>query len=213
MLTFDEQRRSMVTSQIEARGIRDERILRAMRDVPRERFVPPEHRAEAYSDSPLPIGFGQTISQPYVVALMIQRLELMEGDRVLEVGAGSGYAAAVMSRIVGEVLAMERIGALAQRSAVLLTELGCDNVDVRHGDGRDGWPERAPFDAVSIAAGGADVPDSLLAQLTVGGRLMMPLKRGIFGQRLVRVRREASDRFIEERLGRVHFVPLVRGTV
>ena len=202
----------MVASQIEARGIRDERILQAMRDVPRERFVPPEHRMEAYSDSPLPIGFGQTISQPYVVALMIERLELTEKDCVLEVGAGSGYAAAVMSRIVDEVFGIERVGALAARSSELLETLAYGNVEVRHGDGRDGWPEQAPFSAVSIAAGGTGVPESLLQQLAVDGRLIMPVKRGIFGQRLVRLRREADDRFIEERLGRVHFVPLVSGT-
>jgi protein-L-isoaspartate(D-aspartate) O-methyltransferase len=212
MTMYEQQRRWMVASQIEARGVRDERILRAMLEIPRERFVPNDLRMKAYNDGPLPIGWDQTISQPYVVALMIDCLQLRADDIVLEVGAGSGYAAAVMSRIAKAVYSLERVAALAERSSNLLDELGCDNVSVRHGDGMDGWAEQAPYAAISIAAGGRGVPEPLLEQLASGGRLVMPVRRGVFGQRLVRIWREASDRFVEERLGRVHFVPLLRGT-
>lgn len=202
----------MVSSQIEARGIRDERILAAMREVPRERFVPRDLHADAHNDGPLPIGWDQTISQPYVVALMIDHLQLQSDDIVLEVGTGSGYAAAVMSRIARAVYGVERVQPLAERSARLVEELGYSNLAIRHGDGMEGWPEHAPFAAISVAAGGGGVPEPLLAQLGVGGRLVMPVRKGIFGQRLIRIRREADDQYVEDRLGRVHFVPLLRGT-
>ncbi len=203
------RREEMVARQIAARGIGDPRLLAAMRAVPREAFVPEDMAARAYDDSPLPIGHGQTISQPYIVALMIAAAGVKPGDRVLEIGAGSGYAAAVLGRIAAEVIAIERHGELAERAAARLRRLGHDNVEIVAGDGSGGCPARAPFDAILAAASGRHVPLVLRGQLAVGGRLVMPVGAPGGAQKLVRVTRVGVDDFREESLGAVRFVPLI----
>ncbi|HRO13677.1 MAG TPA: protein-L-isoaspartate(D-aspartate) O-methyltransferase, partial [Paracoccus sp. (in: a-proteobacteria)] len=203
------ERHDMVARQIAGRGVADPRVLDAMGRVPREDFVDPAQRAEAYADRPLPIGAGQTISQPYVVALMLEAAELAPGQRVLEIGAGSGYAAAVAACIVDEVWAVERIEDLATRTRHRLADLGYHNVQVHHDDGSEGWPEKGPFDAILVAASGPAVPQALMRQLVVGGRLVMPVGERHGAQRLVRVRRRGKDDFVTEDLGGVTFVPLI----
>ncbi len=206
---FAAARERMVADQIAGRGISDAAVLRAMRLVPREHFVPETERPYAYDDTPLPIPAHQTISQPYVVAYMIAALGLGPDDRVLEVGAGSGYAAAVLSRIVGEVYTVERHPELADYARARLAALGYDNVRVHQGDGTRGWPEHAPYDGIIVAAGGPAVPESLRAQMAVGGRLVMPVGRSRQQQHLVRVTRRADGRMREEKLAPVAFVPLI----
>ena len=200
----------MVERQLQGRGIHDARVLQAFREVPREAFVPPELDDRAYQDSPLPIGEGQTISQPYVVALMVETLAVRPTDRVLEVGAGSGYAAAILSRLAGEVYAIERHPSLAAAAAERLGELGYDNVHVRVGDGTLGWPDRAPFDLILVSAGGREVPAPLVAQLAAGGRLVIPVGDA-WQQELIRILKTPDRRLVTERLGPVVFVPLVGG--
>jgi protein-L-isoaspartate(D-aspartate) O-methyltransferase len=199
----------MVERQIAGRGIRDPAVLAAMRRIPREAFVAPGQADRAYEDRPLPIGAGQTISQPYIVAVMTEALGLRPGDRVLEIGTGSGYAAAVLAVIAAEVYTIERIESLAASAGRRLHDLGYANVHVRHGDGSLGWPEHAPYDAIVVTAGGPDVPPSLLRQLAVGGRLVMPVGPTPRSQRLVRVVRSAEDRYDREALEDVAFVPLI----
>lgn len=184
-------------------------MLEAMRVVPREEFVPEDSRDEAYEDRPLPIGEGQTISQPYVVALMIEALSVDADDRVLEVGAGSGYAAAVLGRVARDVYAIERHASLARAASERMRRLGYDNVQVREGDGTLGWAEEAPFDAILVSAGGPEVPPALLAQLVPGGRLVIPLGDPTKDQELVRLERRAGGAVVRESLGHVRFVPLV----
>ncbi|MDT8449287.1 MAG: protein-L-isoaspartate(D-aspartate) O-methyltransferase [Wenzhouxiangellaceae bacterium] len=208
MSSFRHRREEMVRTQLIARGIRDQRVLAAMGAVPREIFVPEIHRDLSYCDGPLPIGGGQTISQPYIVALMIEALELEPGDRVLEVGAGSGYAAAVLSRIVVEVYGIEYRGELAELARMRLGELGYDNVEIRHGDGTLGWPAHAPFDAILVSAGGPDVPPALLEQLSIGGRIVIPVGDRTHSQELLRACRVDRHEFSQDSLGRVRFVPL-----
>jgi len=204
-----ELRERMVRHQVAARGVTDERVLNAMRLVPRELFVP-EYLAEfAYDDAPLPIQEGQTISQPFIVALMIAAVRPGPADRVLEIGTGSGYAAAVLSRVVRQVYTVERHGALAELARSRLAALGYDNVDVLHGDGSLGWPEHAPYDAIIVTAGGPKVPQELRDQLAVGGRLVIPVGRDPRLQHLVRITRVDGERFEEEKLLDVRFVPLV----
>jgi protein-L-isoaspartate(D-aspartate) O-methyltransferase len=207
--SFAGERERMVEGQIAARGVRDPAVLAAMRKVPRECFVSSAQADAAYEDGPLPIGEGQTISQPYVVAVMTEALRLRPGDRVLEIGTGSGYAAAVLAVIVADVYTIERIASLAERARARLAELGYANVHVRHGDGSLGWPEHAPYDAIVVTAGGPDVPASLLRQLAVGGRLVMPVGRLPHVQRLVRVVRTGEEAWDREGLEEVSFVPLV----
>ncbi len=209
MARASREREAMVRTQIAARGIRDEAVLRAMGEVPREAFLPPELEEFAYRDSPLPIACGQTISQPYIVALMTAALELSPGDRVLEVGTGSGYAAAVLSRIAREVHTIERHEELARLAARRLHDLGYDNVEVHHGDGTLGWPEAAPYDAIVVAAGGPTVPEALLDQLAIGGRLVMPVGEDRDLQTLIRVRRRPDGTLEREDLRDVRFVPLI----
>jgi protein-L-isoaspartate(D-aspartate) O-methyltransferase len=199
----------MVETQIAGRGIRDPAVLAAMRAVPREDFVAPGQASRAYDDTPLPIGDGQTISQPYIVAVMTEALRLRPGDRVLEIGTGSGYAAAVLAVLAAEVYTIERIEGLATSARRRLRDEGYANVHVRHGDGSLGWPEHAPYDAIVVTAGGPDVPPSLLRQLAVGGRLVMPIGPTPRSQRLVRVVRVAEDRYDREALEDVAFVPLI----
>lgn len=203
------KRARMVARQIEARGVRDARVLQAMREVPRHAFVPAARAESAYDDRALPIAAGQTISQPYVVALMLEALALRPTDRVLEVGTGSGYAAALLSRLAAEVYTIERHAELGELARERLAELGCANVRVRIADGTLGWPEAAPFDAILVSAGGPRVPASLEAQLAVGERLVIPVGAGRGSQQLLRVVRTAADRLEREDLGDVQFVPLV----
>ena len=209
MVAGEAARMAMVRGQIEARGIRDPAVLQAMRDVPREVFVPTDQAEFAYHDSPLPIAEGQTISQPYIVALMAAAAEIEPGERVLEIGTGSGYAAAVLSRMAGEVYTIERHGALAEGATRALESLGYENVHVLHSDGTRGWPEHAPYDAIVVAAGGPDVPRPLLDQLAVGGRLVIPVGPTPRLQELVRVTRVSESELARENLGGVRFVPLV----
>lgn len=201
-----DKRRAMVENQIAARGVRDPAILEAMRTVPREAFVSAALRPYAYNDAPLRIEEGQTISQPYIVALMVKALRLRSSDRVLEVGAGSGYAAAVLASVARRVFAVERHEALANAARERLAALGCA-VELRIGDGTAGWPEEAPFDAILVSAGGA-VPPALKRQLAIGGRLVIPAGEGRV-QQLTRFTRTAEKEWEEEALGAVQFVPLV----
>jgi protein-L-isoaspartate(D-aspartate) O-methyltransferase len=209
MTDFAALRAAMVDRQIAGRGLRDAPLLAAMREVPRERFVPEAVRAFAYEDGPLPIEAGQTISQPYIVALMIAAAGVAPGSHVLEIGAGSGYAAAVLSRIAGEVIAIERHGMLADLAAARMAALGYANVRIVTGDGSAGWPEDAPYDAILAAASGRHVPETLKRQLKVGGSLVMPIGAPGDMQNLVKVMRQGDDEWEEENLGPVRFVPLI----
>jgi protein-L-isoaspartate(D-aspartate) O-methyltransferase len=208
-LQFQMLRARMVERAIMARGVRSALVLDAMRNVPRERFLPKHLREFAYEDAPLPIEAGQTISQPYIVAFMTEALALRGGEKVLEIGAGSGYAAAVLSEIARDVYTVERHSTLAGKAATTLADLGYDNVHVLHGDGTLGWPEHAPFDAIIVAAGGPTVPESLKRQLKIGGRMVIPVGGDQRVQELVRVTRVAEDDYRQEDLADVRFVPLL----
>ena len=197
----------MVETQIQARGIRDERVLDAMRRVERHLFVPADMRGRAYADSPLPIGEGQTISQPYIVALMTETLRLSGSERVLEVGTGSGYQAAVLSLLVKEVCTVEIRPGLQKRAAALLASLGCRNVSSRQVDGYDGWEQKAPFDCIMITAAVNHVPPPLLRQLKDGGRMVLPLGNPFAFQDLVLVTRTGETYTVDHVLG-VLFVPM-----
>lgn len=209
MIDMVHAREHMVQVQVARRGVADPLVLDAMREVPREAFVPEKLREFAYEDSPLPIEAGQTISQPYIVALMAEAAELKPGDRVLEIGLGSGYAAAVMSRIAARVHAIERHGELADLACGRFERLGYANIEVRTGDGSGGWPEAGPFDAILAAAGGHEVPAVLLEQLAIGGRLVMPVGDTPRDQSLVKVVRVRETEFRRTDLGGVRFVPLI----
>ena len=209
MSDFAQQRQYMVKHHIEGRGVRSQLVLGAMGSVPREAFLPSHLRDCAYEDTPLPIAEEQTISQPYIVAFMTEALGLSGGEKVLEIGAGTGYAAAVLSRIAGEVYTVERIGALAAKASERLDDLGYHNVHVLHADGTRGWPEHAPYDAIIVAAGGPDVPRSLIKQLKIGGRLVIPVGSDPRTQELVRVTRESEDGIKTEDIADVRFVPLL----
>ena len=202
-------RERMVATQVVERRIRDENVLRAMRSVPREKFVGLDHAEMAYDDWPIPIGAGQTISQPFVVAYMIEALGLRANDRVLEIGAGSGYAAAVLSEITRYVFAIERIKELAELAKANLRTAGYSRVQIRHGDGTEGWPEAAPFDAVLVSAGAPGVPHTLKKQLKIGGCMVVPMGKTPRDQILIRITRAGRDEFNKEDLGRVRFVPLI----
>ena len=202
-------RAQMVEHQIEGRGVHDSAILAAMNKVPRELFVPSFYQKYAYEDTPLPIPAEQTISQPYIVGVMINALSLKPTDRVLEIGAGSGYAAAVLSRIVKEVYAVERIESLIDEARQRLTQLAYNNVSVHHANGTLGLPQKAPFDAILVSAGGPIVPPSLQEQLIIGGRLVMPVGADKKTQNLLRVTRQSKEEYRQEDLGSVRFVPLI----
>lgn len=204
----DKLRSQMVTAQLVSRGVSDPRVLSAMASVPREAFVPEAVRAAAYNDSPLPIDAGQTISQPYIVARMAEALALRGDEKLLEVGTGSGYAAAVLARLAREVVTVERHASLAAQAAVALRANGFRNVNVHVGDGTLGWPAGAPYDAIAVAAASPAVPPALLAQLAVGGRLVIPVG-GAAVQDLVLVTRTGDDTFTQQNLESVRFVPLV----
>jgi protein-L-isoaspartate(D-aspartate) O-methyltransferase len=204
----DEQRAAMVRDQLIGRGVVDTAVVRAFGTVRRERFVLEPQRGHAYEDHPLPIGGGQTISQPYVVAIMAEAMELRPADHVLEVGAGSGYAAAIFSRIADDVVAVERLPELAATAVAALVDVGYTNVRVVVGDGSTGVPEYAPYDAICVSAGAPRVPPALVDQLSPKGRLVVPIGESD-QQRLVRVRRLADGRIRQEDLGPVRFVPLL----
>jgi len=208
-MDFEKRRTQLVERYIAHRGVRSQLVLSAMGSVPREAFLPAELREFAYDDSPLPIAEGQTISQPYIVAMMTEALELQGGEKVLEIGTGSGYAAAVLARIAKDVYTVERIGQLAEKSADTLAKLGYGNVHVLHADGTRGWPDHAPYDAIVVAAGGPQVPESLKSQLKIGGRLVIPVGADRRLQELVRVVRVSEHEYTTEELADVRFVPLV----
>lgn len=201
--------RTEMVAQLRRRGVEDTAVLQAMNTVPREDFVLAQLRAYAYEDGPLPIPAGQTISQPYIVALMIEALALKPNDRVLEVGTGSGYAAAVLSCIANSVYSVERQPELVTYARQRLTRGGYDNVQVRYSNGTLGWPEEAPFDAILVSAGGPAIPPSLREQLAEGGHLVMPVGSHIRHQQLIRLTRLPDNCFHEEWLAAVAFVPLV----
>ena len=199
----------MVKRQLARRGIANPAVLDAFRAVPREQFVGPEFTDHAYADGTLPIGAGQTISQPFIVALMIEAAGIKAGDRVLEVGAGSGYAAALVSRIAAQVIAIERHSDLAAEARGRLHRLGFDNVTVIEGDGTKGWPDLAPFDSILIAAAGTEPPPALLAQLKPGGRMIIPVGPPGEVQTLLRLTLHDDGRIERESLCAVRFVPLI----
>jgi protein-L-isoaspartate(D-aspartate) O-methyltransferase len=200
----------MVADQIAARGVKDARVLDAMRAVPRHEFVPTTVREDAYVDSPLPIGYGQTISQPYIVALMTELARPSPSDRALEVGTGSGYQAAVLSRLVARVFSVELVEPLAQSAASTLRRLGYANVTVRSGDGYLGWPDEAPFDIILVTAAPEEVPAALVAQLKPGGRLVVPVGRVWDVQDLQLIEKDASGRVSTRSVIPVRFVPMVK---
>lgn len=202
-----QQAEQMVSQQIEARGIDDNRVLQAMRKVPRHRFVPPPWENYAYQDRPLPIGHGQTISQPYVVALMTSLARPEPDDRALEVGTGSGYQAAVLAELVGEVYTIEIVSELAQRASNLLDLLGYENVHVRYGDGYQGWPEKDPFDIILITAAVEEIPKPLIEQLAEGGRLVMP-QGDPSGSQVLTLYERRGGKLVEKKILPVRFVPM-----
>ena len=207
-MSHSDRRATMVERQLAGRDISDEGVLRAMGTVPRDAFVPEHLRGSAYDDGPLPIGEGQTISQPYIVALMIQAARVRPEDKVLEVGAGSGYAAAIVSRIAERVFAMERHETLAQEAAERLAQLGYENCRIIAGDGSAGLPDEAPFDAILVAAAGPAAPEPLKRQLAIGGRMVMPVG-GEAMQTLCRITRIGREQWEHDDLAGVRFVPLI----
>jgi protein-L-isoaspartate(D-aspartate) O-methyltransferase len=209
MTDFASEREAMVERQLRRRGITEPDILDAFRAVPREAFVSDRHAHLAYGDHPLPIEANQTISQPYIVALMIQAAAIKAGDMVLEVGSGSGYAAAVISRIAAKVIGIERQHSLVEIGRERLARLGYDNIEIVEGDGTRGCPAEAPFDAILAAASGSHVPEALIAQLAPNGRLVMPIGERGWVQELVKVTKQDDGVLRQENLGGVRFVPLI----
>jgi len=207
---YREIRKRMVETQIRARGVTDEAVLAAMEKVPRHEFVPPEYLDQAYADHPLPIGYGQTISQPYIVALMTQLLELKGGDKVLEIGTGSGYQAAVLAELTDEVYTVEIIGELKKSAEARLRRLGYDKVKVKHADGYYGWEEYAPYDAIIVTCAPDHIPQPLIKQLKDGGRLVIPVGPPGGYQTLWKITKR-GDKIITKNMGGVIFVPLLRG--
>jgi protein-L-isoaspartate(D-aspartate) O-methyltransferase len=202
-------RARMVETQIRARGITDPRVLDAMQRVPRHRFVPPDLHSRAYDDTPLPIGDGQTISQPYIVAYMTEALELEADDRVLEIGTGSGYQAAVLAGIVKDVYTIEIVPSLAARARDLLAELGYTNIHARQGDGYAGWPDAAPFDKIIVTAAPPDIPQALVDQLAVGGRMVVPVGEEL-GIQMMTILEKTPDGVVTRETIPVRFVPMIK---
>ena len=199
----------MVNNQLKERGIEDSMVLNAMQTVPREVFVPEDLKDQAYNDNPLPIGFDQTISQPYIVAFMTESLELQPEYKVLEIGTGSGYQAAILSRICCEVYTVEIIKELAGRAGEIFEKQLYDNIHIKVGDGHQGWPEQSPFDSIIVTAAGVDIPTPLISQLKVGGKMILPLKRNNYEQTLVLVTKiDVDDNIIQKELLPVMFVPM-----
>lgn len=204
-IDFERLRKKMVETQLIPRGIKDKKVIEAFLTVPREKFVPENLKESAYDDTPLPIGEGQTISQPYIVALMTELLQLKGGEKVLEIGTGSGYQAAVLSEIGCDVYSVERIPSLATRAGKILQQLGYI-VKIKIGDGTLGWEEYAPYDGIIVTAAGPKIPQSLLTQLKEGGRIVMPVG-DLFTQDLIRITK-VKGKFIKENFGGCQFVPL-----
>ena len=199
----------MVNNQLKERGIEDSMVLNAMQTVPREVFVPEDLKEQAYNDNPLPIGFDQTISQPYIVAFMTESLELQPEYKVLEIGTGSGYQAAILSRICCEVYTVEIIKELSGRAGEIFEKQLYDNIHIKVGDGHQGWPEQSPFDSIIVTAAGVDIPTPLISQLKVGGKMILPLKRNNYEQTLVLVTKiDVDDNIIQKELLPVMFVPM-----
>jgi protein-L-isoaspartate(D-aspartate) O-methyltransferase len=209
MTDFSREREAMIERQLKHRGITEPMILDAFREVPREAFIAGNNVHLAYGDHPLPIEAGQTISQPYIVALMIQAAGIGLRDKVLEVGAGSGYAAAVISRIAGKVIGIERQHELVEVARERLQRLGYDNVEIVEGDGTKGWRDGAPYDAILAAASGSHVPRPLVEQLAPGGRIVMPVGDPGWVQQLVKVTKNDDGTLVQQDLGGVRFVPLI----
>ena len=208
--SYDAAREAMVREQIAGRGIRDRRVIEAMRHVPRHSFIPAAERARAYDDGPVPIGQGQTISQPYIVALMTELVRPQPGDRVLEVGTGSGYQAAVLARLVKHVYTIELEETLARSATAVLRELQFENITVRTGDGYGGWPEHAPFDIVIVTAAPEHIPQPLIDQLKPGGRLIVPVGPRFSVQQLKLLEKDAGGAIKTTEVSPVMFVPLRR---
>jgi protein-L-isoaspartate(D-aspartate) O-methyltransferase len=207
---YDVQRIRMVRDQIAARGIRNPAVLKSMRETPRELFMPVETRAAAYEDHPMPIGYGQTISQPYIVAFMTEMLDVTKAHRALEIGTGSGYQAAILSSLAKEVYTIEIVGPLAESASALLDRLGYRNVLVRRGDGYKGWPEKAPFDRIILTAAPPELPMALVDQLKRGGRLLAPVGSQFAAQELVLVEKGADGKITRRPVLPVRFVPMVK---
>ncbi len=208
--TFTDKRKRMVEEQIAYRGIVDKGVLEAMETVPRHLFVPEENRSYSYYDQPVPIGFGQTISQPYIVAFMTELLKLVKDDVVLEVGTGSGYQAAILSKLVKQVYTIEIIEGLGKEASKRLKAMSYNNVEVKVGDGYKGWPEHAPFDAIIVTAAAEHVPQPLVDQLKPGGRLVIPVGGVYEVQDLMLITKDASSKVVKESIIPVRFVPLIR---
>jgi len=204
---FSRQREKMVNEQLKGRGIRDDRVLEAMRSVPRHRFVPPQEQHQAYGDHPLPISAGQTISQPYIVAYMLQALALEGEEKVLEIGTGSGYQAALLGKLAQEVHSIERHKILVEAADKILAELGMSNIHVHHGDGTNGLPGEAPFNDIIVAASAPVVPQPLLKQLADNGRLILPV--GVAWGQILQLWKRHGDEFDYDELVPVAFVPLI----
>jgi protein-L-isoaspartate(D-aspartate) O-methyltransferase len=204
-----QEARQMIESQIRGRGVRDERVLEAMRRVPRHEFVPAEQQQVAYGDHALPIGYGQTISQPYIVGFMTEALMLRESDAVLEIGSGSGYQAAILAELAREVYSIELVPALAERAKQTLARLGYRNAHVRAGDGYQGWPEHAPFTRIIVTAAPEEIPQALVEQLAVGGRMILPVGPAGGDQELL-ILTKAEDGITTVRSLPVRFVPMVK---
>lgn len=207
--SMERLRELMVKNQIEARGVSDQRVLEAMRKIERHKFVPGQHVASAYEDHPLPIGHGQTISQPYIVALMTELCELRGNEKVLEIGTGSGYQAAILSLLAAEVYSIEIVDPLAKSARQKLKELGYRNVEIRTGDGYQGWPEKAPFDVIMLTASPPKIPQALIDQLADGGVLIAP--EGDFSQELIKITK-VKGKITKKTVTYVRFVPMVHGT-
>jgi protein-L-isoaspartate(D-aspartate) O-methyltransferase len=208
IMDWDHLRADMVETQIRARGVRDPRVLDAMRAVPRHEFLPPDVQARAYDDSAVPIGYGQTISQPYVVAFMSEILDVQPEDRVLEIGTGCGYQTAVLAELAREVYSIEIVQALADRAAITLQALGYHQVHLRHGDGSAGWPEAAPFTRILVAAAPRRVPQTLLDQLEMGGLMIVPVGGSFDAQELTLIRRTPAG-IVSREVMSVRFVPMI----
>jgi protein-L-isoaspartate(D-aspartate) O-methyltransferase len=207
-MAYEKERSGMVKHQIEERGIHNSRVLKVMLEVPRHLFVPKGMEAHAYDDNPLSIGHGQTISQPYIVALMTELLELSGKEKVLEIGAGSGYQAAILSRLAKKVMTIERVKELAEKTGKFLKKQGYSNVKVVHGDGTKGYAKEAPYDAIIVTAAAEKLPPALKEQLKVGGRLVAPVGPS-FNQELIKIRKIGKDKYNAQSFGGVIFVPLI----